>query len=184
MKDVYTHAAGAPTDQARVCLAAPPPASTTLPVPSTRASHDGQHVMTVPEPSAWESPCRSDCIGLLSGQDAGTPLPPLAPTCPALTAVYRPFWCASGALPCCGSSRLLRRWRCRLNARRAVMIAEKTASPAHPTRTHGSLPELSAPRAHAPHRSAANHTVSSLLLPAIGPPRRTQPRHRGVAKSQ
>jgi hypothetical protein len=30
--------AGASTDQARVCLAVPPPVSTTLPVPSTRAS--------------------------------------------------------------------------------------------------------------------------------------------------
>lgn len=47
--------AGAPTDQARVCLAAPPPASTTLPVLSARASHDGQHAMMVPEPSAWEA---------------------------------------------------------------------------------------------------------------------------------
>lgn len=42
----------APTDQARVCLAAPPPAFTTLPVPSTRASYDSRHVMTAPEPSA------------------------------------------------------------------------------------------------------------------------------------
>lgn len=46
---------GAPTDQARVCLAAPPPASTTLPALSTRASHDGRHVLTVPYPSAWEA---------------------------------------------------------------------------------------------------------------------------------
>lgn len=30
-----------PTDHARVCLAAPPPASATLPVSSTRASYDG-----------------------------------------------------------------------------------------------------------------------------------------------
>lgn len=47
--------AGAPTNQARVCLAAPPPASTTLPVPSNRASHDSRHVMMLPAPSAWEA---------------------------------------------------------------------------------------------------------------------------------
>jgi hypothetical protein len=46
---------GAPTDQARVCLAAPPRAFTTLPASSTRASYDGRHLMTVPEPSAWEA---------------------------------------------------------------------------------------------------------------------------------
>jgi hypothetical protein len=46
---------GAPTDQARVCLAAPLPASTTLTVASTRASHDGRHALMVPEPSAWEA---------------------------------------------------------------------------------------------------------------------------------
>jgi hypothetical protein len=46
---------GAPTDQARVCLAAPPPAFTTLPATSTRASYDGWHVRTVPEPSVWEA---------------------------------------------------------------------------------------------------------------------------------
>lgn len=45
---------GAPTDQARVCLAAPPPASTTLPALSTRASHDGRRVLPVLEQSsAW-----------------------------------------------------------------------------------------------------------------------------------
>lgn len=47
-----SHDGSAPTDKARVCLAAPPPASPTLPVPSTRASHDGRHMMTVAEPSA------------------------------------------------------------------------------------------------------------------------------------
>lgn len=45
--------AGAPTEQARVCLAAPPPASTTLLVSSIRASRGGRHVKSVPEPSAW-----------------------------------------------------------------------------------------------------------------------------------
>lgn len=39
--------AGAPTDQARVCLAAPSPASAKLPMPSTRVSHDGQAITTV-----------------------------------------------------------------------------------------------------------------------------------------
>lgn len=39
--------ARAPNDHARVCLAAPPPASTTLPVPSTRASHDGRLATTM-----------------------------------------------------------------------------------------------------------------------------------------
>jgi hypothetical protein len=39
--------AGAPTDQARVCLAVPPPAFTTLPVPSIREGRDCRHVMTV-----------------------------------------------------------------------------------------------------------------------------------------
>lgn len=47
--------AGAPTGQARVCLAAPPPASATLPVPSIRASRNGRHMLTAPEPSAWEA---------------------------------------------------------------------------------------------------------------------------------
>lgn len=41
------------TDQARVCLAAPPPASATLSVPS-QSSNDGWHMLTVPEPSTWE----------------------------------------------------------------------------------------------------------------------------------
>jgi hypothetical protein len=40
--------AGALTDQARVCLAAPPPSSATLSVPSTRATHDGWPVAAVP----------------------------------------------------------------------------------------------------------------------------------------
>lgn len=44
--------AGTPANQARVCLAAPPPESTTLLVLSARASHDGQHAMMVPELSA------------------------------------------------------------------------------------------------------------------------------------
>lgn len=47
--------AGAPTDQARVCLAAPPQASATLPLPSTTASPDGEPAMTLPEPSAREA---------------------------------------------------------------------------------------------------------------------------------
>lgn len=47
--------AGASTDPARVCLAAPPPTFTTLSVPSTRGSRDGRHVAAVPEPSAWEA---------------------------------------------------------------------------------------------------------------------------------
>jgi hypothetical protein len=47
--------AGAPTDQARVCLAAPPPVFTPLPVPSTRARHDGRRVTAIPEPSVWEA---------------------------------------------------------------------------------------------------------------------------------
>jgi hypothetical protein len=47
--------AGALKDQARVCLAAPPPAFTTVPASSTRASYDGRYVMTVPEPSPWEA---------------------------------------------------------------------------------------------------------------------------------
>lgn len=47
--------AGAPTDKARVCLAVPPSASTTLSIPSTRASYDGRNVLMVPEPSAWEA---------------------------------------------------------------------------------------------------------------------------------
>lgn len=38
--------AGTPTDHARVCLVAPPPASAMLPVPSTRASADGQRLTT------------------------------------------------------------------------------------------------------------------------------------------
>jgi len=37
---------GALTDQARVCLAAPPPTFATLSVLSTRAGHDGRHVLT------------------------------------------------------------------------------------------------------------------------------------------
>jgi hypothetical protein len=44
-------AAGAPTDQARVCLATPPPASTTLPVLSTKTNHDVRHILTALEPS-------------------------------------------------------------------------------------------------------------------------------------
>lgn len=47
--------AGAPTGQARVCLAVPRLASTTLPVSSTRARHGGRHVMMAPEPLAWEA---------------------------------------------------------------------------------------------------------------------------------
>jgi len=47
--------AGPPTDQARVCLAAHPSALATLPVPSTREGQDGRHMMTLPEPSAWEA---------------------------------------------------------------------------------------------------------------------------------
>lgn len=43
--------AGAPTDQTRVCLAAPPRAPTTLSVRLTRTSLDGRHVMTVLRPS-------------------------------------------------------------------------------------------------------------------------------------
>lgn len=35
---------GQPTDPARVCLAAPPPASATMLLPSTRASTDGRPV--------------------------------------------------------------------------------------------------------------------------------------------
>lgn len=42
--------AGAPTNQARVCLAAPRLAATTLPVPLTRASPDCRHVLTAPDP--------------------------------------------------------------------------------------------------------------------------------------
>lgn len=41
--------AGAPTEQARVRLAAPPPTFTTLPVASTRASRDGRPVKTTSE---------------------------------------------------------------------------------------------------------------------------------------
>lgn len=48
--------AGAPTDHARVCLAAPPPASATLILPLNRASCDGHIVITAPEPSAVELP--------------------------------------------------------------------------------------------------------------------------------
>lgn len=48
-------AAGAPTDHARVCLAAPPPASGTLPMPSIRAPHGGRPATTPPEPSAREA---------------------------------------------------------------------------------------------------------------------------------
>jgi hypothetical protein len=44
-----------PTDHARVCLAAPPPASATLLMPSTRASTDGRPVTKVLESSAWEA---------------------------------------------------------------------------------------------------------------------------------
>ncbi len=45
--------AGALADQARVCLASPPPSSTTLPALSTRARHEGRHMTMEPEPSAW-----------------------------------------------------------------------------------------------------------------------------------
>lgn len=41
---------GALTDHARVCLAVPPPASATLLMPSTRASHDGRPVTTARTP--------------------------------------------------------------------------------------------------------------------------------------
>lgn len=48
--------AGLPTDQARVCLAAPPTAlSHAVEVSSTRGSEDGRPVRTLPEPSAWEA---------------------------------------------------------------------------------------------------------------------------------
>ena len=41
--------AGAPTDQARVCLAVPPTTLATPPVPPTRASRDGRHMSTALE---------------------------------------------------------------------------------------------------------------------------------------
>lgn len=46
--------AGALADQARVCPAAPPRASATLPLPSTGASRDDRPVTTVPKPATWE----------------------------------------------------------------------------------------------------------------------------------
>lgn len=46
---------GASTDHARVCLVVPPPASAALLVLSTRASHDGRPVTTMPESSTWEA---------------------------------------------------------------------------------------------------------------------------------
>jgi hypothetical protein len=47
--------AGAPTAHARVCLAAPPPASATLPVSSTGASGEGRPVVTVSDSLTWEA---------------------------------------------------------------------------------------------------------------------------------
>lgn len=47
--------AGSPTGQARVCLAAPSPALTTLPVLSTETNHDGRRILTVLESSTCEA---------------------------------------------------------------------------------------------------------------------------------
>lgn len=72
--------AGAPTDHARVCLAVPRPASATLPVPSTRAGHDGRPVTRMPDPSAWEAQVIRMCL----------------PCCPAMVLQRRMDRCRLG----------------------------------------------------------------------------------------
>lgn len=71
---------GAPTDQARVCLAAPPPALATLPMPSPRASHDGRAATTMPEPSGKLRASRASfvaacggAVSALGGRSTGSP---------------------------------------------------------------------------------------------------------------
>jgi hypothetical protein len=57
--------AGAPTNHARVCLAAPPPASATLLVSSTGASGEGRPVVTVSDSLTWEP-----AINSAAGEDS------------------------------------------------------------------------------------------------------------------
>lgn len=96
--------ASAPTGHARVRLAAPPPSSATLPMPSTGACRDGRHMATTPEPSAWEgwvfralSPSAT-CGGWGLRLDHAYPQSPLFPVLP-----HR-IWLASGTGPLPGGA--------------------------------------------------------------------------------
>ena len=86
---------GQSIDQARVCLAAPPPVSATLSGLSTRASRYGRPVTTAREPSAGEAAIIPGWFGRCPGANCRTVAPsgPLAftviPRCSPLDLVLR-----------------------------------------------------------------------------------------------
>jgi hypothetical protein len=78
-------APGAPTKKARMCLAAPPPTFTTLPMPSARASDDSWHVLLSPQLGKLRASGPAPgltCGGAVSahgGRSAGSPVLPVVP---------------------------------------------------------------------------------------------------------
>lgn len=76
--------AGAPTDQARVCLAVPPPGAATLLMPSTRASRDSRCVTTRRSPQlgklgVFDGGCSADLRWTLNSAQAVPDLFPAVP---------------------------------------------------------------------------------------------------------